>query len=151
MATKIAEIDLNKSLKSPTNNDNNRARIERCLWLNGPCDTQTLMEYTGLTEGKVRVALNGLSRQGRAHCEQGKLKNILWYHGPRKIVSTATPRLGIPRETYRPEPWPVEYSRPGALDHLKCGSLRDGEVVPYRAPMAGCVGALADKRPLFKD
>lgn len=150
-SSKMADGPLHKKLVSPMNNQSNRAMVEKYLQTYGRGDTVTIMAHTGLSEGKVRTALNGLQKQGRAHCDQSRQRNILWYPGPRKIISTAQPRMEIPRDTYKPEQWPVEYSRPGALDHLQYGSRRGDDIVPHRGPIHGCVGVLADNRPLFRN
>lgn len=40
--------------------------------------------------------------------------------------------------------------REGSMDHLKHGSRRGDEVVPYQAPQAQCVG-VNDRTYLYKD
>lgn len=54
--------------------------------------------------------------------------------------------------TYTPEPWTNETARPEGEHHKRYGSLQaDGTVKPYRAPVHGCVGQLADKRSNARD
>lgn len=119
-----------------------RAEFVRVLREHGPMSVQAIAKHLGVREKDLQTTIADLAIDGtvialgeerrRTYCLQSQLSQRV----------SQSPSRHVPTGVYRPQREAPH--RPGALDHLRFGSRRGDEVVPYRAPVGlgfGLMGA----------
>lgn len=111
--------------------------IRRTLQEGGPATAAQLAQSLGLRVRDIAMTLTEMGRSGSLVSLGPDKRRV--YHLPSQVAAVASDRAVKMRPFVPLGPLEAAPLRPGALDHVRCGSLRCGRVVPYSPP----VGMLA--------
>jgi hypothetical protein len=143
-----AQFEKHKTTTLRVHTNTNSHKIERVLQAH-PCGLvvdEIVPKLPALSRKAILVGLKHLVSKNRAHHARMKKQTYRYFHGPAPLEHQANTRY-VPEGIYKPHQWAHEIARPQSQDHARHGSLQaDGSVKPYRPPVHGCVGLLADRR-----